>query len=164
MSADAGLAVLGVDHVYLSVTDFARSESFYDGVMAGLGFRKGDKAIAGEPHAHYFNPVLQLTIRPARSGDPFDAYRAGLHHLCLQLADRGAVDRAHEVLSGLGIAVTEPAEYPQYHDDYYAVFFDDPDGIRLELVAQSKVRRTIRDRWDELEGFLNPLSRLSDEA
>ena len=69
--------ITGLDHIYLSVSDFEGSEAFYDRVMALLGFRKGDAPIAGEPHAHYFNPALQLTIRPARSAppDPIDPTR-----------------------------------------------------------------------------------------
>ncbi|MEW6273469.1 MAG: hypothetical protein AB1689_29675 [Thermodesulfobacteriota bacterium] len=47
------LEVIGLDHLYISVGDFARSEAFYDRLMRYLGFRKGDKKIAGEPHAHY---------------------------------------------------------------------------------------------------------------
>ena len=42
------MEVIGLDHIYVSVSDFARSEAFYDRVMGALGFRKGDKPIAGE--------------------------------------------------------------------------------------------------------------------
>ena len=49
------MEVIGVDHIYLAVSDFDRSERFYDQVMQLLGFRNGDTAIAGERHAHYFN-------------------------------------------------------------------------------------------------------------
>ena len=34
-----------------------------------------------------------------------------------------------------GIKVLDPpAHYPEYSGDYYAVFFEDPDGMKLELV------------------------------
>jgi hypothetical protein len=66
--------VLGLDHIYLTVSDVDRAERFYDQVMQLLGFRKGDKRVAGERHAHYFNPSLQITIRPARSGSSHDPY------------------------------------------------------------------------------------------
>ena len=46
------LEVSGIDHVYVSVTDLARSVGFYDPVMRLLGFRKGTDPVAGEPHAH----------------------------------------------------------------------------------------------------------------
>jgi hypothetical protein len=46
--------------------------------------------------------------------------------------------------------VSAPRLYPEYADDYYAVFFEDPDGIRLELVAMRKRRREIIEKWDQL--------------
>jgi glyoxylase I family protein len=150
--------VLGLDHLYLAVSDLARAERFYDPVMQLLGFRKGDKPIAGEPHAHYFNRVLQITLRPARSGAPHDPYAPGLHHLCLQLASRDAVDTAAAALREQGIAATSPRTYPEYDPEYYATFFSDPDGIRLELVARRRYRDELVAHWDEFTSFLNPLA------
>jgi catechol 2,3-dioxygenase-like lactoylglutathione lyase family enzyme len=154
--------VIGLDHIYLTVSDFARSEAFYDDVMELLGFRKGTKPIGGEPHAHYFNPVLQISIRPARSKSGFDPYAPGLHHLCLQLPDEAAVDAAAVSLERLGVVATEPKLYPEYNPDYYATFFEDPDGLRLELVARSPSRNEIVDRWDDLRVFVNPIAELRE--
>jgi glyoxylase I family protein len=158
--SSAPLRIVGLDHVYLCVGDMARSETFYDSVMDALGFRKGDKPIAGERHAHYFNPALQITIRPARSATPHDPYGPGLHHLCFQAADREGVDLAHARITALGIEATPPRAYPEYNPDYYATFFGDPDGIRLEVVARTPHRETIARRWDEFRVFLNPLADL----
>jgi catechol 2,3-dioxygenase-like lactoylglutathione lyase family enzyme len=152
--------VLGLDHVYLSVRDMDRSERFYDGVMRALGFRKGDRAIAGERHAHYFNPQLQLSLRPARSAVAHDPYAPGLHHLCLQLPTPADVDAAALALRGLGVSATDPRRYPEYHPDYYATFFEDPDGLRLELVCRTGDRDEIARHWDDLSAFLNPLAEL----
>ena len=41
------MEVIGLDHIYVTVSDFTRSEAFYDRVMHVLGFRKGDEAIEG---------------------------------------------------------------------------------------------------------------------
>ncbi|WP_190240777.1 VOC family protein [Nostoc sp. 'Peltigera membranacea cyanobiont' 210A] len=81
-----------IDHIYLSVSDFSQSETFYDLVMRELGQYKGDKVIAEEPHAHYFGPQFQLTIRPARSAQKHDPYAPGLHHLCFQVETMTDVD------------------------------------------------------------------------
>jgi glyoxylase I family protein len=152
--------VLGLDHVYLAVSDLERSERFYDRVMQLLGFRKGDKPIAGAPHAHYFNRVLQISLRPARSATPHDPYAPGLHHLCLQVPSSADVDAAAAGLRGLGVSASDPRRYPEYHRDYYATFFEDPDGIRLELVCRTPHRDAIATHWDELSVFLNPLAEL----
>lgn len=155
--------ISALDHLYLSVRDFAASERFYDGLMRLLGFKKGDMAIGGQPHAHYFNRHLQISIRPARVDRPHEPYAPGLHHLCLRMPSRAAIDAVYQALVELGVEVSSPALYPEYADDYYAIFFGDPDGIRFELVAERQLRRTIRERWDELDGFLNPVSRLEPE-
>ncbi len=154
--------VTGIDHIYLSVSDFRRSESFYDGAFGALEFRKGDKAIANEPHAHYIRPGIQITIRPARGNARHDPYSPGLHHLCLQVASKGDVDAAHAALAIVGVSATPPRSYPEYNPEYYATFFEDPDGIRLEVVAQTTYRRTLIERWKDLRVFLNPLAELSE--
>lgn len=155
------MEVTGLDHIYVSVSDFARSEAFYDRVMKALGFRKGDKQIAGAPHAHYFNPTLQYTIRPAREGSPaHDPYAPGLHHFCFQVNSEADVDEGHALLVGLGVAATEPRSYPEYSDSYYATFFEDPDGLRLELVCRTEGRKLIAERWNDLRSFLNPVAEL----
>ena len=157
------LDVIALDHLYLTVRDFAASQAFYDRVMETLGFKKGDLAVAGEPHAHYFNRQLQISIRPARAGTAaHDRYAPGLHHVCLQMPDRAAVDEAAAALRGLGIEVEAPASYPQYAPDYYSLFFHDPDGIRLELVAKRALRREVVEKWERLTDFLNPLQRLRE--
>ena len=147
----------GIDHVYVAVRDLARSEAFYDGVMRLLGFKKGTFPIGGERHLHYFNRVTQYTIRPARSAEPHDPYRPGLHHLCFRVASRGLVDEAARGLVALGVAATPPALHPEYADDYYATFFEDPDGIRLEVVALRTGRIVVRDHWEKLTEFEDPV-------
>lgn len=156
------LDVIGLDHLYLCVSELPRSERFYDPVMQLLGFRKGDKPIGGDPHAHYFNRVMQLSLRPARSAARHDPYAPGVHHVCLQLADRQAVEDAVVGLRAIGVEATAPKLYPEYNLEYYASFLEDPDGIRLELVARTAYRDALVERWDELEGFLNPFSRLPE--
>jgi glyoxylase I family protein len=151
--------VVGLDHVYLTVSDLARSEAFYDTVLGLLDFRKIDVPIGGEPHRHYFNKIMQISIRPAHGGK-HNPYAPGLHHLCLQVADRDAVDKLAELLSAAGIAITAPAPYPQYAEDYYALFFVDPDGLRHEIVARRARRNLAVERWNELTSFLNPWAKL----
>lgn len=151
------IEVTAIDHIYLAVSDFTRSEAFYDRVMRALGFYKSDFVIAGEEHAHYFNRSLQISIRPARSSAPHDSYAPGLHHLCLQVATNAVVDEVSRTLSDLGVSTSEPRLYPEYAPDYYATFFSDPDGIRFEVVARRSGREQIVRDWDEFDTFLNPL-------
>ena len=64
-----------------------------------------------------------------------DRYSPGLHHVAWHAQSRADVDRLHALLVEIGATVLDaPADYPQYGDGYYAVFFADPDGLKLEFV------------------------------
>lgn len=54
----------------------------------------------------------------------------GLHHYAFQLRSRKDVDDLQDYLKKHHITIVDPAGV--YYDDYYAVFFLDPDGIKLE--------------------------------
>ena len=59
-----------------------------------------------------------------------------LHHLAFAVDSRQEVDRFYnEVLLKLdGVEIEEPpVECPEYGPGYYATFFYDPDGIKLEV-------------------------------
>jgi catechol 2,3-dioxygenase-like lactoylglutathione lyase family enzyme len=130
------LDVLGFDHLDLTVNDISRSLPFYEKVLGELGFRRVPES--GSDSVVFANGLTSLALRPPspeRRGERFDRYRVGLHHLALRAARRDDVDRFHAWLVGEGLPVLDPpAEYPEYGKDYYAVFFADPDGMKLELV------------------------------
>ena len=87
--------VIGIDHVFVAVSDLQKSEGFYDRAMPVLGFRKGEGTIDGDPHLFYHNRQFVYSLRPAREGAlGHDPYAPGLHHLCLRVVDEAAVDRA----------------------------------------------------------------------
>lgn len=128
----AAIEVLGIEHVDLTVRDVARSEAWYGKVLPELGFKRIED---GDPR--WVNAHLSIAIRPcapALTDVEFDRYRAGLHHLAFKVKSRTDVDEFYRFLVLRRLTVLDPpAEYPQYGKNYYAVFFADPDGIKLEL-------------------------------
>jgi len=143
--------IIGIDHLYLSVTDLDRSERFYDAVMQTLGFRKNEFHIGGERHVQYFNRHFGYVLRPARTRQPHDSYAPGLHHLCFRVETEEHVKQAAQALRDRGIIVPEAKLYPEYAPDYFACFFSDPDGVRLEITNYRAERRQRCDHWDDLD-------------
>ena len=141
--------VIGIDHIYISVSDLGRAEAFYDQVMSILGFRKNSFSIDGAPHIQYFNQRFGYVLRPAKSKSPHDPYAPGLHHLCFRVEDAADVDEAASKLRAAGIDASRPRLFPEYAVDYHATFFSDPDGLRLEVTNYRAERRQRRDEWDK---------------
>jgi catechol 2,3-dioxygenase-like lactoylglutathione lyase family enzyme len=65
--------------------------------------------------------------RPHHTGD------IGFHHYAFELGKRSDVDALYEFLKKERTEIVDPpADYPSYGEGYYAVFFLDPDGLKLE--------------------------------
>jgi catechol 2,3-dioxygenase-like lactoylglutathione lyase family enzyme len=141
--------VIGIDHVYISVSDLERSEAFYDRVFLNLGFKKNAFPIDGDPHVQYYNRHFGFVIRPSRADAAHDPYAPGLHHFCLRVDSEADVDRVASALRRQGIEASEPKYYPEYAPDYYATFFDDPDGVRLEVTNFRANRKARMFHWEE---------------
>ena len=141
--------VIGIDHVFVTVRDLRASEAFYDRVMGVLGFRKWEAPISGDPHVIYYNRSFAYSLRPAREGtSDHDPYAPGLHHFCFRVVDEAAVNRAAGGLRAAGVGATKPRYYPEYGPDYYAMFFEDPDRVRLEVMNFREVRRKLMYDWE----------------
>ncbi|MDJ0957678.1 MAG: VOC family protein [Arenicellales bacterium] len=143
--------VIGIDHIYISVTDMEAAESYYDKVMTTLGFKKNQFDIGDVGHIQYFNRHFGYVIRPATTGaPPHNRYHPGLHHFCFRVDTREDVTGAANKLRALGIDCSEPQDFPEYAEDYYAVFLSDPDGIKLEITNYREERRFRHDYWEQV--------------
>ncbi|NMG30766.1 VOC family protein [Aromatoleum evansii] len=141
--------VTGIDHIYLAVSDLGASERFYDQVLIeALGFRKNRFTLAGDPHVQYYNRHFGFVLRPARVAAKHEPYAPGLHHFCLRVDSEADVRAVAEKLRALGVDASEARLYPDYAPDYVATFFEDPDGVRLEVTNYRQERRERHDRWE----------------
>jgi glyoxylase I family protein len=127
----------GVHHVDLVVSSIERSLPFYTQLLGPLGFYtvsqvEGER---GETIWYIGGPGTALGLREARSeSEPYDRYRVGLHHLAFEADSRAQVNERAAWIRTQQVALeSEPQEYT-YIPGYYAVFFYDPDGLKLEIV------------------------------
>lgn len=129
----------GIHHVDLTVTDAHASRAFYESVLGFMGYRLSDSY----PHGYDFDlrtpdSFCSIGIRNASGPNArreHDRYTNGLHHMAWLAESRADVDAMHAHLLSIGAHVLDaPADYPQYGPGYYAVFFADPDGLKLEYV------------------------------
>jgi glyoxylase I family protein len=127
----------GVHHVDLVVSSIERSLPFYSELLGPLGYYtvsevEGER---GETIWYIGGPGTAIGLREAQSGSgPYDRYALGLHHLAFEAASRADVNERAAWLRAQGAELeSEPQDY-SYIPGYYAVFFYDPDGLKLEIV------------------------------
>jgi glyoxylase I family protein len=132
----------GIHHLDLVVTDVERSKRFYSELLRGLGWA-GVLDLEGERGETIWYLQAQDTwigLRQKQSDAhavPYDRYAVGVHHVAFEAMSRAAVDQCWEwVLSQEVDTESAPKEFPHYVDGYYAAFFYDPDGIKLEVVHE----------------------------
>lgn len=138
--------LVGLGHVDLVCGDLARSLAFYRAVLGPLGLDEPE-LFPGErgEQIHYLRfPVAgsgSLGLRQALEEQPFELYAPGLHHVALAVETRADVDAAHAAALAAGAEVLHaPRVFPQYRPDFYATFFLDPDGFRIEVASARDVR------------------------
>ena len=129
----------GVHHVDLVVRSVERSLPFYRDLLGPLGWHgisevEGER---GETIWYLLGPGSSIGLRaaqPSQVGAGYDRYSVGLHHLALEAGSRAAVDERADWLRSQGAEIESgPKEYA-YLPAYYAVFFYDPDGMKLEIL------------------------------
>ena len=109
-------------------------------------------AIGGDQHVQYFNRHFGYVLRPARVQSRHDPYVPGLHHFCFRVESVADVVAIAKQLRGAGIEASEAKLYAQYAPDYWATFFKDPDGVRLEVTNYRQERRDRHDHWNQFQG------------
>jgi catechol 2,3-dioxygenase-like lactoylglutathione lyase family enzyme len=106
-TTETTIAINGMAHVMLTVSQFALARAFYGRLLPALGLTPvcdTDKLFycVGSRTAIGIQPA-----GPGHNGDRFVQSRVGLHHLCLRARSRDDVDRLHALLQDMGAAVIQ---------------------------------------------------------
>jgi catechol-2,3-dioxygenase len=130
--------VVEIDHLSICVSDVKKSRPLYEHFLKFLGFKLMDDY--GDA-VGWTNGRTRLWIMQADSKGRKNPYRfrnVGFHHYAFQLESRAAVDALEKHLKKKKIEIVNPAG--EYYDDYYAVFFLDPDGMKFEGMKYGEIK------------------------
>lgn len=130
--------MIAIDHIELTVSDVDASERFYLAALAHLGL----ELIVDVPRTRTRTGTRRVGL--GSDGYPSIWLHAGERvgdgtHVAFTARDRKAVDQFHSAaLAAGGRENGPPGIRHHYHDDYYAAYVLDPDGINLEVVFQGR--------------------------
>lgn len=127
----------GVDHFDLVVSSLERSLAVYRDLLGPLGYSKESEIVGerGERVVYLSGPdTVPFSLRESQTAGIYDRYAIGIHHVAFAAPAREVVDERLAWAREAGLEIeTDPREY-DYSPGYYAGFFYDPDGIKLEIV------------------------------
>lgn len=123
-------------HIDLTVSNPVKARPLYELFLRHCGFTLKS---AGDDWAGFglgdkrYPCITLLKAKGSGAARKHDRYSPGLHHLSLRASSREDVDALYGKLTAFGADVLDPpADYPEYGTGYYAVFFADPDELKLE--------------------------------
>jgi catechol 2,3-dioxygenase-like lactoylglutathione lyase family enzyme len=122
--------IVNVDHISICVSDFKRSKRFYGALFNFLGMKVMDEY---ESAIGWKNGKTRFWISQADAKGRKRRHRigdVGFHHYAFSLRSRKDVDDLQAFLKKTGAKIVDPAG--EYYANYYAVYFLDPDGLKLE--------------------------------
>jgi glyoxylase I family protein len=127
----------GVHHFDLVVSDLDRSVEFCRSLLEPLGYNRADDIVGGRGERVVYlggSGIVPVSLREAQTQGRHDRYRVGIHHVAFEAPSRQIVDERLRWPRERGAQIeNDPREYA-YMPGYYAGFFYDPDGIKLEIV------------------------------
>jgi catechol 2,3-dioxygenase-like lactoylglutathione lyase family enzyme len=123
--------VVAVDHLVIRVSNYEASRAFYSSLFAFLGFEIIDRY---DDMTGWRNGLTAFWIsRSKTSARPFHTEDIGFQHYAFEVRNRADVDAVEGFLKAQVATIVDPAG--AYYDDYYAVYFTDPDGLKLEVMT-----------------------------
>ena len=125
-------------HIEIYVSDLERSIAFWTPFMEKLGYEadrwsEGMNYVKGEESYLCF---LQAPVEHLTAG--YHRKRVGLNHIAFRGKSKAHVDEIATWARNSGYTMLYDEKYPYATGpDYYAMFCEDPDRIKVEVVAPS---------------------------
>lgn len=123
-------------HIEIYVSDLKRSVDFWGWYLDELGYSSFQKWESGQSWKVGDTYIVFVQAEERFLDFPYHRCRVGLNHLAFHADSRKHVDDMTEKLKNKGVPILYTNQHPfAGGDEHYAVYFEDPDRIKVELVA-----------------------------
>jgi catechol 2,3-dioxygenase-like lactoylglutathione lyase family enzyme len=125
-----------IHHVELYVSDLQCSVAFWGWLLGELGYTVHQQWPEGQSWILRGTYIVLVQTPAEHQAAGYHRRRTGLNHMAFQVESRQAVDELTAELRQRGIVILYGDRHPfAGGGDSYAVFFEDPDRIKLEISA-----------------------------
>ena len=125
-----------IHHIEIYVSDLKKSMDFWGWFLEDLGYVLFQKWEQGQSYKLEDSYLVFVQTEERFMEIPYHRCGVGLNHLAFHASSREEVDEMTEKLIAKGIHILYTDRHPYAGgEDYYAVFFEDPDRMKVEFVA-----------------------------
>ncbi|MBS4196610.1 VOC family protein [Lederbergia citri] len=125
-----------IHHIELYVSDLKKSIDYWGWLLEELGYKIYQKWDKGQSWKQGETYIVFVQTEERFLDIPYHRCRVGLNHLAFHARSRQHVDEMTAKLKERNVNILYKDKHPfAGGPDYYAVFFEDPDRIKVELVA-----------------------------
>lgn len=123
-------------HIEIYVSDLERSADFWGWFLSELGYEPYQEWNGGRSWKLGDTYLVFVQAQDKYLDVPYHRCRVGLNHLAFHAASREQVDEIAVKVRSRGMTVLYEDRYPYAGgENHHALFFEDPDRIKVELVA-----------------------------
>lgn len=123
-------------HIEIYVSDLKKSTDFWGWFLEELGYSSFQKWDSGQSWKIENTYIVFVQAEERYLEVTYHRCRVGLNHLAFHASSREHVDDMTNKLNAKGINLLYTNQHPfAGGDNHYAVYFEDPDRIKVELVA-----------------------------
>lgn len=124
-------------HVEIYVSDLAKSRAFWEWLLCGeLGYFVYQEWPKGVSFKHGETYIVFVQTEEKHLDAGYHRCRTGLNHLAFQAKSKSQIDDLTAKLRERDVTILYADKHPHAGGpDSYAVFFEDPDRIKVEVVA-----------------------------
>lgn len=125
-----------IHHIELYVSDLKKTSDFWGWFLEELGYEPFQEWEQGCSWKLDHSYIVFVQAEERFLDIPYHRCRVGLNHLAFHASSREQVDNMTSALKQKGIPILYEKRYPfAGGETHYAVYFEDPDRIKVELVA-----------------------------
>lgn len=124
-------------HIEIYVKDLNKSKEFWGWLLNELGYKEYQNWEQGISYILEKNYIVFVQVEEKFLDIPYHRCRAGLNHLAFHGGSKGFVDEVTLKLRERGVKILYENKHPYAGGpDYYAVYFEDPDRMKVEITAE----------------------------
>ncbi|MBK6773255.1 MAG: VOC family protein [Ignavibacteria bacterium] len=129
-----------IHHIEIYVSDLERTILFWEWLLTKKFtyeiFQKWDRGISFKLGETY---IVFVQTEKKYLSNPYNRKNTGLNHLAFHCSSKEFVDTLTKELKEKNINILYADKHPYAGgENYYAVFFEDPDRIKVEVVADEE--------------------------